>query len=200
MLTLFTDVAILWQLERRLLLPFLRHFAHLFSHNDPLPNPESEHFCVYFAERLTHSERVPPALIQNLTNLEAMVAAKPPPAIEAHVDSYYPYSSRLNNTLQYWLLHPEVRSPIPKSLPATPPAPKPTNPSTHPSINPAAAAAPPAKTAPPKENLALAESPTKPTNPPIHQSTNPLIHHPPPLRSPHRPLPPSPHNQQRNWP
>jgi putative DNA primase/helicase len=174
MLTLFTDASILWQLERRLLVPFLRHFAHLVSPRDPLPDPrpENEHFCGYFAERLTHPERVPASLIQNLTDLEAMVAAKAPPAIEANISSYYPKSSRLNNALQYWLLHPEVRSPIPKSPPATPPAPKPTNPSIQKSTNPAPLT-PSAKPAQPAEKLTVAQSPPEPTNPPIHQSINP---------------------------
>jgi hypothetical protein len=174
MLTLFTDASILWQLERRLLVPFLRHFAHLVSPRDPLPDPrpENEHFCVYFAERLKHPERVPASLIQNLTDLEAMVAAKAPPAIEANIDSYYPKSSRLNNALQYWLLHPEVRSPIPKFPPATPPAPKPTNPSIQKTTNPAPLA-PPTKPAQPTVEFAVTKSPAKPTNPPIHQSINP---------------------------
>jgi Protein of unknown function (DUF3631) len=176
MLILFTDVAILWQLERRLLVPFLRHFAHLVSPRDPLPDPrpENEHFCVNFAERLTHPERVPTSLIQNLTDLEAMVAAKAPPAIEANIDSYYPNSSRLNNALQYWLVHPEVRSPIPKSPPAIP-SPKPINPSIQKSPTPAPLAppAPPANPTQPPEKLAAVNSPAKATNPPIHQSINP---------------------------
>jgi hypothetical protein len=60
MLTLFTDVSILWQVERRLMMQLLRHFTHLVSPRNPLPDPrpENEYFCQYFAERLAHPETV----------------------------------------------------------------------------------------------------------------------------------------------
>jgi hypothetical protein len=104
-----------------------------------------------------------------------MVAAKAPPAIEANIDSYYPTSSRLNNAIRYWLLHPDIRSPIPKSAPSTPPATKPTHSSIQKSINPAPLAPPatPEKPAQPTEILAVTKSPSQSTHPPIPQSINP---------------------------